>query len=129
MAKVSAVFPASDFRTSITDVVPEVSAFACGLSRRHTTGQVSRALGIAASATRLLYPKPPQSAMPRTGQREVSLKRWVGLLEMILSLHFERRSTPEQVRAFLEGNEPVDFKPVSHGEGYAFVSQTLTRCE
>lgn len=46
---------------------------------------------------------------------------------MILSLHVERLRTPEQVRAFLEGNEPVDFKPVSRGEAYAFVSRTLTR--
>jgi len=46
---------------------------------------------------------------------------------MILSLHVERLRTPEQVRAFLEGNEPVDFKPVSRKEAYAFVSRTLTR--
>ena len=46
---------------------------------------------------------------------------------MILSLHVERLRTPEQVRAFLDGSEPVDFNPVSRDEAYAFVSRTLTR--
>ena len=46
---------------------------------------------------------------------------------MILSLHVERLRTPEQVRAFLDGSEPVDFNPVSRDEAYAFVSRTLKR--
>ena len=46
---------------------------------------------------------------------------------MILSLDVERLRTPEQVRAFLDGSEPVDFNPVSRDEAYAFVSRTLTR--
>lgn len=46
---------------------------------------------------------------------------------MILSLDVERLRTPEQVRAFLEGSEPVDFNPVSREEAYAFVSRTLAR--
>ena len=46
---------------------------------------------------------------------------------MILSLDVERLRTPEQVRAFLDGSEPVDFNPVSREEAYAFVSRTLTR--
>ena len=46
---------------------------------------------------------------------------------MILSLHVERLRTPEQVRACLEGSEPVDFNPVSRDEAYAFVSRTLKR--
>ena len=46
---------------------------------------------------------------------------------MILSLDVERLRTPEQVRAFLDGSEPVDFNPVSREESYAFVSRTLTR--
>ena len=46
---------------------------------------------------------------------------------MILSLHVERLRTPEQVRAFLDGSEPVDFNPVSRDEAYAFVSRMLTR--
>lgn len=44
---------------------------------------------------------------------------------MILSLDVERLRTPEQVRAFLDGSEPVDFNPVSRAE--AFASRTLTR--
>ena len=46
---------------------------------------------------------------------------------MILSLHVERLRAPEQVRAFLEGSEPVDFNPVSRDEAYAFVSRTPKR--
>ena len=46
---------------------------------------------------------------------------------MILSLHVERLRTPEQIRAFLNGSEPVDFNPVSRDEAYAFVSRTLSR--
>lgn len=46
---------------------------------------------------------------------------------MILSLDVERLRTPEQVRAFLDGNGPVDFQPVCRSEGYAFVSRMLSR--
>ena len=46
---------------------------------------------------------------------------------MILSPHVERLRTPEQVRTFLDGNEPVDFQPVSRAETYAFVSRMLSR--
>ena len=46
---------------------------------------------------------------------------------MILSLHVERLRTPEQIRAFLNGSEPMDFNPVSRDEAYAFVSRTLSR--
>ncbi|MCY3840506.1 MAG: hypothetical protein OXH09_17970 [Gammaproteobacteria bacterium] len=44
-----------------------------------------------------------------------------------MSLHVEGSARRSKVRAFLEGNEPVDFKPVSRAEAYAFVSRTLTR--
>ena len=46
---------------------------------------------------------------------------------MILSLDVERLHTLDQVRAFLDGNEPVDFKPRSRAEAYAFVQRTLAR--
>ena len=46
---------------------------------------------------------------------------------MILSLDVERLRTLEQVRAFLDGNGPVDFKPRSRKEVYAFVQRTLAR--
>ena len=46
---------------------------------------------------------------------------------MILSLDVERLSTLEQVRAFLDGNGPVDFNPRSRKEAYAFVQRTLAR--
>ena len=46
---------------------------------------------------------------------------------MILSLDVERLRTAEQLRAFLDGNAPVDFQPVSRGEAYAFVSRMLSR--
>lgn len=46
---------------------------------------------------------------------------------MILSPDVERLHTLDQVRAFLEGNEPVDFKPRSRDEAYAFVQRTLAR--
>ena len=46
---------------------------------------------------------------------------------MILNLDVERLHTLDQVRAFLDGNEPVDFKPRSRAEAYAFVQRTLAR--
>ena len=42
---------------------------------------------------------------------------------MILSRDVERLRTPEQVRAYLDGNAEVDFQPVSRSEAYAFVSR------
>ena len=46
---------------------------------------------------------------------------------MILSLDVERLHTLDQVRAFLDGNEPVDFKHRSREEAYAFVQRMLAR--
>ena len=46
---------------------------------------------------------------------------------MILSLDVERLRTLEQVRAFLDGNGPVDFNPRSRKEAYAFVQRTMAR--
>ena len=46
---------------------------------------------------------------------------------MILSLDVEGLRTPEQVRAFLDGNGAVVFQPVSRSEAYAFVSRMLSR--
>ena len=58
----------------------------------------------------------------------VSAARWVwDHWRMILSLDVETLRSSEQVRAFLDGSEPVDFNPVSRDETYAFVSRTLTR--
>ena len=48
---------------------------------------------------------------------------------MILSLHVERLHTLEQVRAFLEGNGPVDFEPDTREEAYGFVERMLARFE
>lgn len=42
-------------------------------------------------------------------------------------LDVERLQTLDQVRAFLAGNEPVDFKPRSREEAYAFVQRMLVR--
>jgi len=46
---------------------------------------------------------------------------------MILSLSIERLRTLEQVGAFLDGSVPVDFKPDTRGEAYAFVQRMLAR--
>ena len=46
---------------------------------------------------------------------------------MILSLGIERLRTLEQVGAFLDGNEPVDFRPGTRREAYAFVQKALVR--
>ncbi len=46
---------------------------------------------------------------------------------MILHLDVERLHTLDQVRAFLAGNEPVDFKPRSREEAYALVQRMLAR--
>ncbi|MCY3821353.1 MAG: hypothetical protein OXH52_18695 [Gammaproteobacteria bacterium] len=46
---------------------------------------------------------------------------------MILSLDVEGLRTPEQVRAFLDGNDAVVFQPASRSEAHAFVSRMLSR--
>ena len=46
---------------------------------------------------------------------------------MISSLDVERLHSLDPVRAFLDSNEPVDFKPRSWAEAYAFVQRTLAR--
>ena len=46
---------------------------------------------------------------------------------MILSLNIERLRTLEQVGAFLDGSVPVDFKPDTREEAYAFVQRMLAR--
>ena len=46
---------------------------------------------------------------------------------MIVTLQTERIRTIEQVAAFVEANEPVDFQPLDRDGAYAFVAQTLTR--
>ena len=51
----------------------------------------------------------------------------LGSLEDDLEPTRGKTSHPEQIRAFLNGSEPVDFNPVSRDEAYAFVSRTLSR--
>ena len=46
---------------------------------------------------------------------------------MILTLDTERLRTLEQVRAFMEGNRPVDFRPGDRGDVYEFARRTLVR--
>ena len=46
---------------------------------------------------------------------------------MIVTLQTERTRTIEQVAAFVEANEPVDFQPLDRAGAYAFVARTLTR--
>ena len=46
---------------------------------------------------------------------------------MIVTLQTERIRTIEQVAAFVEANEPVDFHPIDRGSAYAFVARTLAR--
>ena len=48
---------------------------------------------------------------------------------MIVTLRTERIHTIEQVAAFVEANEPVDFRPADRAGAYAFVAQTLTRLD
>ena len=48
---------------------------------------------------------------------------------MIVTLRTERIRTLDQIRAFLEGNEPADFEPTDRGSAYAFVRRTLVRFE
>ena len=44
---------------------------------------------------------------------------------MIVTLQTERLRTMEQVRAFVEGSEPVDYQPKDRASAYAFVRRTL----
>ena len=46
---------------------------------------------------------------------------------MILRLDAERLRTLDDVRAFLEGSDPVGFRPVDRSETYAFVRRVLVR--
>ena len=46
---------------------------------------------------------------------------------MIVTLQTERIRTMEQVAAFVEANEPVDFQPADRDGAYAFVARTLSR--
>ena len=46
---------------------------------------------------------------------------------MIVTLQTEQIRTIEQVAAFVEANEPVDFQPLDRDGAYAFVARTLTR--
>ena len=46
---------------------------------------------------------------------------------MIVTLRTERIRTIEQVAAFLEANEPVDFQPADRESAYDFVARTLAR--
>ena len=44
---------------------------------------------------------------------------------MIVRLSTRRMTTLDQVRACLDGNEPVDYHPLDRGDAYAFVRDTL----
>ena len=46
---------------------------------------------------------------------------------MIVTLRTERIQTLDQMRAFVEGNEPVDFGLTDRTSAYAFVRRTLVR--
>ena len=46
-----------------------------------------------------------------------------------MTLHTERIQTLDQMRAFLEGNEPVDFQIANRTSAYVFVRRTLVRFE
>ena len=46
---------------------------------------------------------------------------------MIVTFQTERIRTMEQVAAFVEASEPVDFQPLDRDGAYAFVARTLTR--
>ncbi len=48
---------------------------------------------------------------------------------MIVILRTERIRTLDQIRAFLEGNEPADFELTDQPSAYAFVRRTLVRFE
>ena len=44
-----------------------------------------------------------------------------------MTLQTERLRTMEQVRAFVEGSEPVDYKPEDQAARYAFVRKTAAK--
>ena len=46
---------------------------------------------------------------------------------MIVALQTERIRTVDQVRAFLDGSEPVDYLPQDRDDAYEFVRRTLVR--
>ena len=46
-----------------------------------------------------------------------------------MTLRTERIRTLDQVRAFLDGNEPADFELTDRTSAYAFVRRTLVRFE
>ena len=46
---------------------------------------------------------------------------------MILTLDTERLRTLDEVRAFLDGNGPVDFRRVDRDDAYELVRRTLVR--
>ena len=46
---------------------------------------------------------------------------------MIVDIQTRRLRTTEQLRAFVEGNEAVDFRPRNRDEAYGFVQETLKR--
>ena len=46
---------------------------------------------------------------------------------MIVDIQTRRLRTMGQLRAFVEGNEAVDFQPESRDEAYGFVRDTLNR--
>ena len=48
-------------------------------------------------------------------------------LGMIVDIQTRRLRTIEQLRAFVEGNEAVDFRPRDRGEAYGFARATLER--
>lgn len=47
--------------------------------------------------------------------------------KMIVTLQAERLRTVEQIRAFLEGNAKVDFRPADRDAAYGSVRRTLVR--
>ena len=46
---------------------------------------------------------------------------------MIVDLSTRRMATVEQVRAFVDGSAPVDYKPLGRASTYAFVEDALRR--
>ncbi len=46
---------------------------------------------------------------------------------MILRLDFERMRTLDEVRAFMDGNEPVDLRSVDRDEAYDLIRRMLVR--
>ena len=60
----------------------------------------------------------------------MSLKRGAKRsLRMIVTLRTERIRTLDQIRAFLDGSEPTDFRFAGRDSAYDFVRRTLVRFE